>query len=46
MDKIPLNFALLSNWHNWARVILMVIIGGIAFDLIASNIGWKTKEGN
>jgi len=36
MDKIPLNFDLMSNPTNWIRVTLMVVIAGVAFDLIAA----------
>ena len=34
MEKIPLNFALLENPWNWAIVLLMVYIVGLAFSLI------------
>ena len=35
LDKLPLNWGLLSHWQNWARVLLMVAIFWIAFDLFA-----------
>jgi len=34
MDKIPLNFALLSHPANWINVTLMVVIVGLALSLI------------
>lgn len=40
---MPLNFALLSHWQNWARVLLMVVIAMIAFDLIGRNVHFKKE---
>lgn len=34
MEKIPLNFAILSNPWNWIIVLLMVYIAGLALALI------------
>jgi hypothetical protein len=38
VSVIPLNWGILLHWQNWARVLLMVAIVGIAFDLIGRNI--------
>lgn len=40
---MPLNFSLLSHWQNWARVLLMVAIASIAFDLIGRNFTPKKE---
>lgn len=34
MDKIPLNFALISHPINWLIVVLMVAIAGLGLSLI------------
>lgn len=42
MPKL-LNTELLSNWQNWARVLLMVAIGTVAFSLGAKLLSKKDK---
>lgn len=34
MDRIPLNFALLSHPANWLIILLMVWIAGLALSLL------------
>ena len=33
LEKLPLNFALLSNPLNWLTVVLMLLVAGFAFEL-------------
>ncbi len=44
LSKLPLNLGLLSHWQNWVRVLLMVAIAGIAFDLFARRFITLDKE--
>lgn len=39
-----LNLTILSRWQNWARVLLIVAIGMIAFDLCARGFTLKGSE--
>lgn len=43
---MPLNMALLSHWQNWVRVLLMVAIAAIAFDLLGRNLMFKKGTDN
>lgn len=38
LDWVPLNFKLLSQWQNWVIIVLMLIIAGVALDLLASTV--------
>jgi len=42
MAKV-INPALIGNWENWFRILLMVLIGFVAFDLVTRL--FTTKEG-
>ena len=44
MDKLPLNMALLRNPLNWAIVLLMVAIGGLAVDLVFRSAGFNSDR--
>lgn len=45
LDRLPINTALMGHWQNWLRVLLMVAIAGIAFDLFARRFISLDKEG-
>lgn len=36
MKTVPLNWGLISNPFNWAKVIAILLIGGVLYHVVAS----------
>lgn len=43
-DYIPLNFALISRWQNWALIILVVAFAGLAISLVTNQPGSPAED--
>lgn len=45
LEKLPLNFALLSNPLNWLTVVLMLLMAGFVFELLLpTNCGCAPRK--
>lgn len=43
LSKLPINWGLIKNPLNWVIIVLMLLIAGIAFDVIARGISATEK---